>query len=62
MDNENRELFVFHEGSFVAWNVTDLEVNNILNFVRNYEINGYNETIIKDEIEVMPYTYTVSNQ
>lgn len=60
VDNETRELFIFREGSFVVWNVSDLEIRNILSFVQNFEIHPYSESIVKNETEVMPYTYSIN--
>lgn len=61
VDNETRELFIFREGSFVVWNVSDLEIRNILSFVQNFEIHPYSESIVKNETEVMPYTYSINS-
>lgn len=60
MNNETQELFIFNEGSFVAWNISELELTSIVNFVKKHEINGYSEAIVSDEKETMPYTYSVN--
>lgn len=60
VDNENREIFVFREGSIVAWNISDSEMENILEIIRNFEIKPYDRAIVKEEIEIMPYTFSVN--
>lgn len=60
IDNENREIFIFREGSVVAWNVSDAEVKSILQFMNDFELNKYDKAIVHDEIEVMPYTYSIN--
>ncbi|KAK7598232.1 hypothetical protein V9T40_006467 [Parthenolecanium corni] len=62
VDNENREIFVFREGSIVAWNISDSEMENILEIIRNFEIKPYDRAIVKEEIEIMPYTFSVNSK
>lgn len=56
--NEPRHLYFFREGSVVGWNVTNLEVNSLINFLTDYEIRPYSDNIVMDEREIMYYTYT----
>ncbi len=60
VDHESREIFIFREGSFVAWNVSDSEICNLLNLIRKFEINRYDTSIVTEETEVMPYTYSIN--
>ncbi|XP_068972865.1 required for meiotic nuclear division protein 1 homolog [Bombus flavifrons] len=54
---EQREVFFFREGTIVAWNISELECENILEFLKKYEQNRYMEYIVKSESEVMCYCY-----
>jgi len=56
--NEPRHLYIFREGSVVCWNVTDFEVNSLINFLFEFGIAPYDDNIIMGEREVMYYTYT----
>jgi uncharacterized Rmd1/YagE family protein len=55
---ENRRLFFFREGSVVMWNCPLVERHAILNFLKCFEEQSYDEPIVKEELEVMHYTYT----
>lgn len=55
-----REIFFFREGSVVFWNCNDIETNNVLNFLRNFERESYVSALVHGESEVMPYTYISS--
>ncbi|XP_023166898.1 required for meiotic nuclear division protein 1 homolog [Drosophila hydei] len=55
-----REIFFFREGSVVFWNCNDIETNNVLSFLRNFERESYVSTLVHGESEVMPYTYIAS--
>lgn len=57
VDQEPREIFFFREGSVVLWNVGDLEGGNVLGFLRQYEQDGYSDTLIQSECEFMNYKY-----
>ncbi|XP_068154798.1 required for meiotic nuclear division protein 1 homolog [Drosophila tropicalis] len=52
-----REIFFFREGSVIFWNCTDIEANNVLNFLRSFERESYVSALIHGESEMMPYTY-----
>jgi hypothetical protein len=39
------------------WNITELECNNLLQFLSNYEANSYSYKLVEAEQEIMPYTY-----
>jgi len=56
--NEPRHLYFFREGSVVGWNVSDLEVSSLINFVAEHEIGSYDDHIVMDERESMYYAYT----
>lgn len=60
VDNENKEIFIFREGSFVAWNIPDPEIKTILSIVEDFEISKYDENIVNEETEIMPYTYSIN--
>ncbi|XP_034476096.1 required for meiotic nuclear division protein 1 homolog [Drosophila innubila] len=55
-----REIFFFREGSVVFWNCNDIETNNVLNFLRNFERESYVSALVHGESEMMPYTYISS--
>ncbi|KAG8232719.1 hypothetical protein J437_LFUL013312 [Ladona fulva] len=57
-DSEPREIYFYREGSVVMWNISDLESQNILTFLRKYEENSYSETLVTNECEVMKYTFS----
>lgn len=56
--NEPRHLYFFREGSVVGWNVGDLEVKSLINFLSEHEIGSYDSNIVMNEREIMYYTYT----
>lgn len=56
--NEPRHLYFFREGSVVGWNVADLEVQSLVNFLAEHEIGPYDDHVVMDEREIMYYTYT----
>ena len=60
VDTEKGELFVFREGSFVAWNIPDSSIENLLEVLSNFEIKPYDRAIVKEEIEIMPYTFSTN--
>lgn len=39
------------------WNIPELELGNVLQFLKDYEDNSYSSEIIHAEGEVMSYTY-----
>lgn len=55
-----REIFFFREGSVVFWNCSDIEMNNVLGFLRSFERESYVSALVHGESEVMPYTYIPS--
>lgn len=57
VNHEQREVFFFREGTVVMWNISELECENILLFLKKYEQNRYMECIVKSESEVMCYSY-----
>lgn len=52
--SDTKEMFIF-EGSVVFWNVAEVERSNTLKFIKQFEISSYNEIIVKNEQEMMPY-------
>lgn len=54
---EPREIFFFREGSVVLWNVSDLEGSNILSFLKKYELDGYTDRLVQNEVEIMNYKH-----
>ena len=57
VEQEPREIFFFREGTVVMWNISDLESENILQFLKDYEENHYMESIVQSESEQMCYSY-----
>ncbi|XP_076307564.1 required for meiotic nuclear division protein 1 homolog isoform X7 [Tachypleus tridentatus] len=55
---EPREVYFFSEGSVVFWNVPEIEQQAVLKFLKDYETNSYDESIVSEEKEVMEYLYT----
>lgn len=60
--DEPREIYFFREGTTVFWNVPELESGNVLSFIRQFEENSYDERLVHDESEVMPYTNAAGKQ
>lgn len=54
---EPREIFIFKEGSIVLWNITELEISNVLTFLRDFEQDSYSERLSQSESETMKYRY-----
>ncbi|CAG2164292.1 unnamed protein product [Oppiella nova] len=52
-----RELFVFREGSIVCWNMPYVECEAILKFLKKYEDNPYDKSIVDEEQEEMNYQF-----
>lgn len=57
VENEPRDIYFFREGTVVLWNCTDLEISNILSYLRLFEIDRYDEHVVHDELEQMHYCY-----
>ncbi|KAI5735891.1 hypothetical protein M8J77_023929 [Diaphorina citri] len=55
---EPRFIYFFQEGSLVAWNVSDLEIENLLEFLKQFEIKPYEKAVVLNEKELMNYTYS----
>ncbi|XP_065078089.1 required for meiotic nuclear division protein 1 homolog [Ochlerotatus camptorhynchus] len=53
--DESRDLYFFREGTVVLWNCTDLENNNILRFLKQFEADPYDESTVLGESEAMLY-------
>lgn len=62
IENEPHEIFFFREGSVVLWNCTDVEIGNVLENLKQFEVNAYEGDIVADESEMMLYNYTAENQ
>lgn len=58
VEREPREIFFFEEGTVVMWNVSELECENILDFLKRYEQNRYMDYVVQSESEQMRYSYT----
>uniref|UniRef100_A0A0P4WLP6 DUF155 domain-containing protein n=1 Tax=Scylla olivacea TaxID=85551 RepID=A0A0P4WLP6_SCYOL len=57
LETEPREIFFFHSGAVVFWNVAELERNNVLRFLRKYQKGGHDERTVKEESESITYVY-----
>ncbi|CAH2093370.1 unnamed protein product [Euphydryas editha] len=55
--DEPREIIFFREGAVVFWNCTELEANNVLDFIKQFEEESYPRDVVKKEREVMTYQY-----
>ncbi|XP_030386553.1 required for meiotic nuclear division protein 1 homolog [Scaptodrosophila lebanonensis] len=55
-----REIFFFREGSVIFWNCNEVEMNNVLTFLRPFERESYLTALVHGESEAMPYTYIPS--
>ncbi|XP_023342438.1 required for meiotic nuclear division protein 1 homolog [Eurytemora carolleeae] len=60
LEEQNKEIFFFKDGNVVFWNVPELERNNVLKFLMNYSVEGYEEDLIYEESEMMNYTPTLN--
>ncbi|OWR54832.1 required for meiotic nuclear division protein 1 [Danaus plexippus plexippus] len=58
--HEPREIIFFREGAVVFWNCTELEANNVLDFIRPFEMGSYPNEVVNKEREVMKYEYQVN--
>ncbi|XP_061381996.1 required for meiotic nuclear division protein 1 homolog isoform X2 [Danaus plexippus] len=58
--HEPREIIFFREGAVVFWNCTELEANNVLDFVRPFEMGSYPNEVVNKEREVMTYDLKIS--
>lgn len=56
--NEPRDIFFFREGTVVLWNTTELESSNVLTFLKEFELDTYDDHLIQGESELMQYNYT----
>ena len=59
VDSEPREIYFFREGSTVFWNMPELETSNVLNFIKQFEENSYDDRMVHDESESMQYTHVL---
>lgn len=41
------------------WNLSDIEIVKILNFIKDFENNSFQNDIIKEESEIMKYSYSL---
>ncbi|XP_043793002.1 glutathione synthetase-like isoform X2 [Apis laboriosa] len=57
VNHEPREIFFFREGTIVMWNISELECENLLEFLKKYEQNRYMDYDVQSESEVMCYNY-----
>ncbi|XP_045771037.1 required for meiotic nuclear division protein 1 homolog [Maniola jurtina] len=55
--DEPREIIFFREGAVVFWNCTELEANNVLDFIRPFEMESYPRDVVTKEREIMTYQY-----
>lgn len=56
-DTVVRDMFFFREGAVVMWNFNEIEINNVLAFLKPFEKDPYIRQLVRSESEVMPYTY-----
>ena len=50
-----KEIFVFRIGCVVFWNVPKLERNAVLNFLKPFHEDGYEEEVVFEESEMMAF-------
>ncbi|XP_050667348.1 required for meiotic nuclear division protein 1 homolog isoform X2 [Leptidea sinapis] len=58
--DEPRQIIFFKEGAVVFWNCTELEAQNVLDFIKPFEIESYPREVVNREREVMTYFYQTS--
>ncbi|CAH2237165.1 jg11138 [Pararge aegeria aegeria] len=58
--DEPREIIFFQEGAVVFWNCTELEANNVLDFIRPFEMESYPRDVVTREREIMTYQYNTN--
>jgi len=51
-----KEIFIFRVGCVVFWNVPELERNAVLNFLKPFNEDAYNEDIVFEESEMMSFS------
>ena len=57
VNDEPREIFLFREGSIVCWNCSQEEIENLLDFVSNYQLSPYDKALVlkeKEEVDYLP--------
>lgn len=59
---EPRDIFFFREGSVVLWNCTELETSNVIQYLRQFEVDSYDLEDVTNENEIMNYTYANEGQ
>jgi len=57
IDQEERDIYFFKEGTVVLWNCNDLECGNVLSFLKPVEIDRYEESMVHEEVEQMLFSY-----
>lgn len=55
INNQPRDIFLFREGSMVCWNCSKEEIDNLLDFVSNYQFSPYDKSIVLKEKEEIDY-------
>lgn len=50
-----RDIFIFREGSIVCWNCSSEEVENLVDFLSNYQLSPYDKSIVIKEKEEIDY-------
>lgn len=58
VDQKEKDIFFFREGTVVMWNIPELESGNVLQLLRCHEESSYSRSMVQSECEIMPYTYT----
>lgn len=54
---EPQEVFIFREGALVTWNVSEMDIEVLLCLIRKSQTGGYSDDIVREECELMNYTY-----
>jgi len=57
---KSKEIFFFKVGCVVFWNVPELERNSVLKFLKPFSMDSYEEDVVFEESEMMPYTMSTT--
>ena len=58
----SRDLFLFREGTIVCWNCSSEEIDNLLDFISNYQLSPYDKSLVLKEREEVDYLISNDKQ
>ena len=56
--NKPSTIFIFREGTTVFWNFDQNDIKNTLQLLRAFEVKSYPDDLVKEENEIMQFTYS----